>query len=94
MSSNAKIGIAVVVIAALVLWWRFGMPGAGNVQIGTEQSPSGVPVSDTLPTGSSTADAALTADMSAIDAQINGFGSDNAGVNSGLTDQQVQQTSL
>ncbi len=42
----------------------------------------------------STADASLTQDLSAIDGQISAFGSDTASVNAGFSDQQVAQSSL
>lgn len=47
-----------------------------------------------LPTGNSTTDDSLDKDMQSMDAQINAFTSDNAAIDSGLNDQQVEQDSL
>ncbi|MBU6323693.1 hypothetical protein KGQ55_03330 [Patescibacteria group bacterium] len=96
MSTNLKVLIAAIVIIVVGggLWWQFGRGSGGGSASENSQPASAAPVSDTLPTGSSTSDASLQTDLNAIDTQINSFGSDNASVQSGLTDQPVQQSSL
>ena len=85
-------GVLVIALLAVGAYWAFmkrvQAPGT------SEAERAAVPATTTLPSGTSTADAALQQDTSAIDAQLNAFGSDNASIKSGLNDTQVPQSSL
>ena len=86
--------IIIVAILAGLLWWYLPQ--------GTGGSATGTPATSTstqavAPTGSpsiGSSDAALTNDLSAIDAQMSAFASDNASVDGSLSDKPVQQSSL
>ncbi len=79
--------VAAVVVAAGLIWY-FTMGPTKSVPAAGQETAT------TLPTGTATSNAALNTDLSAIDGQMSGFSSDNANVNSSMSDQQVQQSSL
>ncbi|MDP2593774.1 MAG: hypothetical protein Q8P36_00320 [bacterium] len=84
--------IIIVAIAGLGAWWYSSGPSgwSPSVQYGTEVPPT----TTTLPSGTSITDTSLDQDLSAIDSQIGAFDSDNANVSAGLSDQQIEQSSL
>jgi len=106
MSRNTKIAVWVVAAIVVVgggAWWWMGMGNSGISQVPTNPAPQTAMVGgNTNTTPSSTpqgngismtdnSNAALQADLSNIDSQMNGFSSDNASVNQGLNDQPVSQ---
>ena len=91
---------ALAVVAGLIIiaggaWYWVSKSGAyPESGSGTVQQSEPSPATATLPSGTQTSDAALEADLNAMDSQIGAFSSDNANINAGLSDQQVQQSSL
>jgi hypothetical protein len=84
MSTTAKVLIGIVVLVLI---------GAGIYYY--TKTPAAAPANTAeLPSGSDTSDAALDKDMQSMDAQMSAFSQDNASIDSGLNDQQVQQSSL
>lgn len=98
MSTSAKV-VTWVIVAVVVVggaWWWFSMShtaGAPATALAPTAPPSGATATGTA-TVTDNSNAALNANLSQIDAQMNGFASDNAGVNQGLDDQPVQQSQL
>lgn len=91
MTTTAKVvlGIIIVILIALGAYYfsQQGPSGTMNGSPATETQTQGGAQSATNPSDAS--DAALIKDSAAIDAQINGFASDNATVDSGLNDKPV-----
>lgn len=92
-------GLALIVVCIAVLVWYFGMGSKPYArEYGNNATTSAMSgeegATTTLPTGSATSNAALRTDLNAIDSQMSGFSSDSANVNSSMSDQQVQQSSL
>jgi cytoskeletal protein RodZ len=92
------IGIALVVIVGIGVWWSgvLGslMPSAPVVQqqaTTTPQQNQQQPVSD-LPTQTSdTSDSAMAQDAAAVDAQLQSLSSDSASIGTSLNDKPVSQ---
>ena len=83
MSTTTKVLIAIAALAVI---------GAGIYYFTrTAHAPS---EGSALPSGGDTSDAALEKDMQSFDAEIDAFASDNASIDSGLNDKQVEQSSL
>ena len=87
--------VALVVIGGAYYWYQGGaMPwGSEPTEYGTDSESATAP-SDTLPTGSDASDNALDQDAAAISAQLDAFSSDNASVDAGLNDEQIEQAEL
>ena len=93
MSTSAKVIILVVVlaiIAAGVYYFSAAPASAPSSEEGAAMATSSEPAAPA--NGSSNGD--LEQDTAALDAQINSFSSDDANISSGMSDQQVQQSSL
>ena len=85
--------VLVAVLATLGYWWyQSEYPSAGWMP--QKASETGVAQTAVLPSGADTSDTSLDQDLGAIGTQISAFGSDNASVNAGLSDQQIEQSSL
>lgn len=93
-NSALAVIVVVAVIAGAALWWYWSHGVAHAPASGGEAASSTGASATTLPLGSATDNAALNADLNAVDSQMNGFSSDNANVNGSLSDQPVQQSSL
>lgn len=85
MSTTWKVVIGIIVIAAVAA----GIYLATGHKVAAPTNESAA-----LPSGSATDDASLDKDMQSMDAQINAFASDDTSIDSGLNDQEVQQSSL
>lgn len=98
--------IVIVVVVGGGLWWWSASMNNGSTAMQTtpvtETTPttptapaatptSTAPSGGTLTTGSDTSNAALSADLSQVDGQMNAMSGDNASINQGLNDQPVQQ---
>lgn len=94
MSRNALIGAGIVIVvviigvAAYLMRSPAGMPPSPS----PEMQPSDTMATDTnttaLPSGTSTSDASLNADLNSVDAQMSGFSSDESAANQGVSDEQ------
>ena len=91
------IGIIVIILAAAALWWsgwlKMGSTGP------TSQTATSTPQTQTAPqpengmsATNDASNAALMQDAAAIDAQIQGLGTDSANVDSSLNDKPVSQS--
>ena len=93
MSPTAKtvtVFIIVLAVAAGVYYWYANRPGTlmggyNNIGMGDAYP---------LPSGKSTDDTALQADLSSIDAELSGLDADTSAVDTSLSDQPVPQSSL
>ncbi len=109
MSKTTIIVICVVVallVAGGIWWWSMSTANAPSSPAAYAPSapPAAMPTqtqgTNTAPAqaptlaATGTSDAALNADLSQIDSQMNGMSGDNASINQGLTDQPVQQQQL
>lgn len=97
MTSAVKtsLGVVLLIVIAGGMYWYTNMREAPTEGVTVEESgDSSLSAATTLPTGSATEDDALDQDLSAIEAQMNGFAEDNASVTKGLADEPVQQASL
>ncbi|HQU08043.1 MAG: hypothetical protein B7X04_03305 [Parcubacteria group bacterium 21-54-25] len=99
MSSTTKTLVAIVVIVVIAggfYYWQAHMTSPGTVAVESAtstESVSGTSGPGTLPT-QGTSNAALNADLSALDAQLSGLGTDTANVNASMNDQPVTQSNL
>ena len=87
--------IAVVVIGGA--WWYLSMSQTATAPTASNPAPSAPPAPMPPSNGvsaSNNSNATLQSNLSNIDSQMNGFSSDNASVNNGMSDQQVQQSQL
>ena|SRR3989344_152463 len=86
--------VALIVIGGAYYWYQGGvLPWkAEPTEYGGGVSAT-VP-SDTLPTGADASNNALDQDAAAIEAQLDAFASDNAGIDAGLNDVAGEQSSL
>jgi len=82
--------VAVVVIGGGVWWWTAAHPAANSngQALGTAEQSSAASATP-LPQGDS--DQAITQEMTDINAQMNGLGSDTASVDQSMNDQPVPQ---
>jgi cytoskeletal protein RodZ len=108
MSTTLKIVLGVVVAVVVVggiWWWVAASKTAEAPAVSTTQTQNMTPTSTAMNTSTPPApsngvsatdssNAALQADLSNIDTQMNGFSSDNASVSQGMNDQPVQQSQL
>lgn len=85
MSTTWKVSSAVVIVALIAL---------GIYLVTAHKAAAPAADTATLPSGTASDDAALDKDMQSMDAQIQAFASDDASIDSGLNDQQVEQSSL
>jgi uncharacterized protein HemX len=90
--------IVVAVLAGLGYWYWSQAPGAETTTPPSATTTTGVSdasrKANLLPSGSSSADASLGQDLSAIDGQMNSFTSDGASMDASLADQPGEQSSL
>lgn len=101
-------GILVILVLAAGGWYWSAhyapsVPDVGTLATSTDSSakPAGAqhPANPSAGSGASasasgSSDPAVNSDLNSIDSQMSGFNSDDASVDSGLNDQQVQQSSL
>lgn len=94
------IGIGILVIAGVGLWWGgvidsfMPKPESNQQATTTPQQTSQQtqqPVSDLPTSGSDTSDAALVQDSAAVDAQIQSLSNDSSNIDSSLNDKPVSQ---
>ena len=91
------IGVVVVVSIAMYGFIHFSNQGTDTtpppIQIPIDRTPVAAPpvASDTATPASDTSDDAIKADLSAVDAQIQGLSTDTANVDVGLNDKPVSQ---
>jgi uncharacterized protein YpmB len=84
MSNRNLALVAIIVIIIAVLVWFFAMHNKAKAPVeGTDQSPA---ATTTLPSGTSTSDAALNEDLSSIGAQMQGLDSDSANADASLNE--------
>lgn len=92
MTTTAKVvlGIIIVILIALGAYY-FSQQGPSGTMNGSPATQNAVQGGNaqTATNSSDASDAALVKDSAAIDAQINGFASDNSTVDSGLNDKPV-----
>ena len=92
------IGIIVVVLAGVALWWSGWLGNLAPSSQTTIQAPATTtPQAAAQPTNgmsasTDTSDTALTQDQAAIDVQMQGLTQDQASVDSSLNDQPVSQS--
>lgn len=103
MSTNTKVVMWILIAVVVVggIWWWFSMSPtavspatnpvtdnqAGQNQNQPQPQTNGVSATDN-------SNIALQTDLSNVDSQMNGFSSDNASVDQGLSDQPVPQQQL
>ena len=96
-SSKIAIGVVVIIILGLIVWWYAGSnsavpapatPLAAGSQFDQTASASAaaaaIPVAGLSTSPQDTSDAALDKDLAAVSAQINGLSADNASVDSSV----------
>ncbi len=93
MSKKAIIGTIIVIVVIGVGVWLHSNSRSDSMENETIGSPSAMKTPTTTTPGNlatsnkDTSDAAITQDMSSIDAQMNGLNSDNASADQGLSNQ-------
>ena len=96
------IGIIIIVLLAAALWYSGVL---GNLSMTPSQNPSSTPVAATttqqaavpqpengMSATNNASDSAIAQDTAAIDAQMQGLNSDNANVDSSMSDKQTTQS--
>ena len=91
------IGIVVVVLAGVALWWSGWLGTQTPSQTATTTAQSAQPQAQAAPTNgmstnTDTSDVGLAQDTAAVDSQMQGLNSDSASVDSSLNDKSVTQT--
>jgi hypothetical protein len=98
MSPVVKTSIGVILLLSIAggLYWYLVMNKKAPVPQATVEQTlvSTTPPVVTLPSGTEATDAALAQDLGAVDANLNGFATDNTDISNGLSDTPVQQASL
>ncbi len=93
MSKEVLWSIVIVIVLAALGWgyWSLGGPGTSIWSPPREEMSA---ATSTPATDTDSSDSAIDQDLVSIDGHINAFEGDNASVSAGLSDQQVQQSSL
>ncbi len=91
-SSKIAIGVVVVIILGLIVWWYAGSNGSQPAPVApvaqtqadqvasASAAAAAVPVAGLSTSAKDTSDAALDKDLSSVNTQINGLSADNASV--------------